>query len=265
MTLTEQIGNGCGVFEFEMAGPFFSQICEDFEQLTPVPLDALNLANVRETPGVYGLHHSGKMVYVGKADDSVRDRLNKHLRQLTGRLGITPTEVSFRCLHFAHTWDPFQPEAQMIERYKPAWNYTGFGPNDPGHNRDKTILKDNHWHVIYPLDCDYNCSLIPNGSYNIFDLLKRIAKDAPYWVRFQGNRPGKTAEEKLLFRAAQADFSSSSQVVVLDGNKTVKSLMSLCVQALPQPNEWQLTQLPSHILLYREKGEIYPRMNKLWP
>jgi len=42
-------------------------------------------------------------------------------------------------------------------------------------------------------------------------------------------------------------------------------LLLLAVSALPVPEEWQLTQLPSHLLLYKEQDAVYPRMIRLWP
>ena len=144
MTLVNRFSECCGLFEFDIATPLFDQLAADFELLTPDPLQPESLETVESRPGLYGLHHQGSLVYVGKADESARERLRKHRRQLEGRIGMTPEEVSFRCLHFAHTWDPFKPESHMIRKYSPSWNLRGFGPNDPGRMRDKTRLKDNH-------------------------------------------------------------------------------------------------------------------------
>lgn len=265
MGLTETFSQGCGLFEFDISTPLFEQMCSDFDDLTPVPLNETNLAGVGEKPGVYGLHHKGRLVYVGKADESARMRLRKHWGQLHGRIGIAPDEVSFRCLHFARTWDAFKPEAHMIERYQPSWNKRGFGPNDPGRRRDTTNLADDHWHVRYPLDPDYACSGVPAGQYDILELLRLVAKGAPYWVRFQGNREGRSAAERAQHEAAHADFGAASPIVVPRDGTSVRQLLELAVRGLPNPDAWQLTQLPSHILLYRESDATYPRMTRLWP
>jgi hypothetical protein len=152
VTLVDRFSDGCGFFEFDIATPLFEQLSSDFDLLAPLPLLDSNLCLVEERPGIYGLHHNGLIVYIGKADDSAKSRLQKHRRQLQGRIGIMPEEVGFRCLHFAHTWDAFKPESHMITRYSPSWNSRGFGPNDPGRRRDKTQLADNHWHVLYPVN-----------------------------------------------------------------------------------------------------------------
>lgn len=265
MTLVNRFSDGCGFFEFDIATPLFEQLSSDFDLLAPLPLLDSNLITVEERPGIYGLHHNGSLVYIGKADESAKTRLQKHRRQLQGRLGIIPDEVSFRCLHFAHTWDAFKPESYMITRYSPSWNSRGFGPNDPGRRRDKTQLANNHWHVLYPIDPDYRCPEIPSGSYDILELLRLICRHAPFWIRFQGNRNGDTDEERRLYEQAHTDFSASRVIIVPSDGMSVRSLLLLAVQALPAPNEWQLTLLPSHILLYRERGETYPRMQSLWP
>ena len=264
MALTDKFSDGCGLFEFDIATPLFEQMCVDFDLLAPVPLDESHLAEVAERPGVYGLHHRGELVYVGKADGSARTRLRKHRKQLHGRFGIAQEDVSFRCLHFAYTWDPFQPEAHMVEKYDPSWNNSGFGPNDPGRQRDRTNLKDTHWHVRFPLDPDFACPGIPAAQYDVLELLREVAKQAPYWVRFQGNRESRSDQERLLYEAAQADFAAAKIVTVPADDMSVRELLLLAIQALPNPEEWQLTQLPSHLLLYREKDAVYPRMTRLW-
>jgi len=265
VTLVDRFSDGCGLFEFDIATPLFQQLASDFDLLAPLRLHDLNLTSVEERPGIYGLQHNGLVVYIGKADDSAKSRLEKHRRQLQGRIGISPGEVSFRCLHFAHTWDAFKPESHMISLYSPSWNSRGFGPNDPGRRRDKTQLADTHWHVLYPVDPEYPCSEIPPGTYDVLELLRLVCRHTPYWIRFQGNRNGDTAEERRLYEQAHADFAASRIIVIQESGMSVRSLLLSAVQSLPAPNQWQLTLLPSHILLYREREEVYPKMRLLWP
>lgn len=265
MTLVTKFSDGCGFFEFDIASPLFQQLSSDFDLLSPVPLDESKLASVEEKPGIYGLHYNGEVVYIGKADDSAKSRLEKHYRQLQGRIGISPGDVSFRCLHFARTWDAFKPESHMISLSSPSWNSRGFGSNDPGRRRDKTRLADNHWHVLYPIDPDYRCAEIQSGSYDILELLRLVCRCAPYWIKFQGNRNGETDEERRSYELAHADFSTSEEIIIRDPGMSVRSLLLLAIHSLPTPDEWQLTLLPSHIFLYREKSEVYPRMQLLWP
>lgn len=69
MTLVDRFSDGCGLFEFDIATPLFQQLSSDFDLLEPVPLLEWNLSSVEERPGIYGLHHNGLVVYIGKADD----------------------------------------------------------------------------------------------------------------------------------------------------------------------------------------------------
>jgi hypothetical protein len=131
--------------------------------------------------------------------------------------------------------------------------------------RDKTRLKNDHWHVQYPINPDYRCEGILAGNYDVLELLRLVCKEAPFWVRFQGNRSGKTEEEQQLYEDAHRDFSASKPISVPAEMMSVKDLVCLAVQALPCPSEWQVTLLPSHLLVYKETHEIYPRMTVIWP
>lgn len=73
MTLVNRFSEGCGLFEFDIATPLFDQLAADFELLTPDPLPPSLLDAVDSRPGLYGLHHQGSLVYVGKADVSARE------------------------------------------------------------------------------------------------------------------------------------------------------------------------------------------------
>ena len=265
MALTAEYSLGCGLFEFDISTPLFEQMRLDFERLSPVTLNEAQLASVHENPGVYSLHYAGKLVYIGKADGDARTRLRKHRKQLLGRVGISPEDVTFRCLHFSFTWDPFKPESHMIKHYSPIWNSKGFGPNDPGRQRDTTKLADTHWHVRFPLNPEYPCSGVPSGQYDVLELLREVCRQSPFWIRFQGNREPRAGDDQFAYEAAQRDFGTATAVFVPEDHMTVKALLLLAIQALPNPDQWQLSQLPSHLLLYRETAKDYPRMTRLWP
>lgn len=99
----------------------------------------------------------------------------------------------------------------------------------------------------------------------MLELLRTVAKDAPYWIRFQGNREGRSADTRPEYETAHADFGAAKAILVPTDDMSVKDLLLLAAASLPDPNRWQLTQLPSHILLYREENARYPRMTRLWP
>lgn len=268
MALTAEPAPGTGGFEFDIATPLFEQIQTAFDAIAAVDISKQNLGSVEERAGVYGLLHIGRLVYVGKADANVAGRLSKHRRQISGRLGLSVDDIAFKCLYLALTWDPFKPEEYLIQHYntdqEPGWNGKGFGINDPGRNRDHTDLGDDHWHVRFPLDPNYPCPTIEAGEWPALDLLREVASAAPYWVRFQGNRPGPTGETRRQYEDAQQDYEATT-VVVSQSGASVQRLLLEVVRSMPNPNEWQLTQLPGHLLLYKERDETYPRMKRLWP
>jgi hypothetical protein len=145
------------------------------------------------------------------------------------------------------------------------WHSWSSSPKPARRQRDRTNLKDTHWHVRFPLDPDFACPGIPAAQYDVLELLREVVKQAPYWVRFQGNREPGGGRERLLYEAAVADFAAAKIVSVTADDMSVREPLLLATRALPNPGEWQLTQLPSHLLLYREKNADYPRMTRLWP
>lgn len=260
---------GASDFEFDIATPLFRQIQGAFADVEQADLSPLNVGSLEGRPAVYGLDHGGQLAYIGKADEDVRGRLGKHRRQLAGRVNVSPEDVRFRCVYLARTWDPFKPEGHLIRHYGtrdyPGWNGRGFGSNDPGRNRDHTDLGDAHWHVRFPLDPTWPCAEVEAGQHAVLDLLTEVKRSCPFWVRFQGFREGKGADSPQQYAEARADFAAAEQVDVPAGGMTAQDLLLLAVQSLPNPDEWQLTQLPSHLLLYKEQDGSYPRMTVLWP
>ena len=101
------------------------------------------------------------------------------------------------------------------------------------------------------------------------ELLRLVAKEAPFWVRFQGNRHPQRRDGAMgvqQYEEAHGDFHSCQPIMLKTSDNSVKDLMLLAIRALPNPEHWQLTQLPSHLLLYKEKNvNDYPRMKRLWP
>lgn len=263
-----QPASGAGEFEFDIATPLFRQIQAAFAEVDFAELSPLGLAALEGRPAVYGLEHGGQLVYVGKADEDVRSRLRKHRRLLMGRSNMVPDQVRFRCVYLARTWDPFKPEGYLIRHYRtrefPGWNGQGFGSNDPGRNRDHTDLGEGHWHVRFPLDPDWPCDEITAGRYEMLELLTAVKESCPFWVRFQGHRQGRGADSPQQHAEARTDFQAAAPVDVPARGMAAKDLLLLAVQALPRPDEWQLTQLPSHLLLYKERDASYPRMRVLW-
>lgn len=243
---------GSAEFEFDLAGPLFHQILKLLDTVRPVPLDDDHLDQVPLKPGVYVLHHRGVPVYVGKADESVAVRLNRHKVTLSGRRGLTLAEMTFRCVCFAATWNPLKPEEFLIQHYKTnaaeGWNGRGFGGNEPGVNRRGTRFNRDSFHLRFPLEEDWVCESVRAGSYMAFDLLRRVKFAVPFYFAFQGNRVTGSGEEKREAQEARRVYEAATITVPRDG-MTARELLILVASSLP--GEWQASITPSHMLLNR--------------
>lgn len=257
---------GAVEFEFDLATPLFEQIRVAFESVEPVPLDEEHLARIENRPGLYGLYLDDQIVYVGKADESVGTRLRKHRRTIAGRRNISTSRVKFKCVYLAITWDPFKPESALMEHYGTTrewgWNSKGFGSNDPGRRRDHTVLRENHWHRRYPLNPDWPCESVEAGTYNALDLLQRIAADVPFWFRFQGNQVSGSGRQREEAEEARWAYERTTVEVPRTG-MTARELLYIVASNLGEA--WQATITPSHMLLYKERGEMYPLAEVICP
>lgn len=243
---------GMADFEFDLETPLFQQIRQAFDAVAPVALDPANVRQIHERPGIYGLLLRGDLVYIGKADRSVRGRLLDHHWTLSGRLNLSVNDVSFKAVVFAETWNPFKPEAALVEEFgtnRTGWNGKGFGIHDPGRKRDHTDLGDDHFHVLYPLNHDLRSTIRPS-EYVAWELLEELKSTVPYFIRFDK-------------RAGPKRVLQHTNVSVPRQGMTVQEVLMLVAQALG--SDWQLTRTPSHFLLYRESGVSYPRATVLWP
>ena len=95
--------------------------------------------------GIYALYHHDVLVYVGKASKgttksqrSLRDRLGEHVAKLSGRHGLSISDINCRYLVFDSEWWVFAAEFALISHYKPEWNDSGFGSKTPGVGRPGT-------------------------------------------------------------------------------------------------------------------------------
>jgi len=258
--------SGFAEFEFDLEGPLFQQIRETMDSVAPVPLSEKELANIPQRPGVYLLFHNGQVVYVGKADDRIQDRLRDHSWTIRGRRGLSLDDMQFKCVCFDHTWNPFKPEAELIAHYGTkrggGWNGGGFGNHDPGIKRGTTKFKAGGFYSRYPLDDAWVCGSIGAGRYPALDLLKKVKDAVPFWFRFQGNRSGGEEEDRTRAEEARRDYDATVVEVPRDA-MTARELLVLIACSLP--GEWQATITPSHMLLYKEVSAVYPKMEVVWP
>ena len=247
-----------GDFDFDLAGALAEQLIAAFEDLDLGLLTTENLGEVPEEQGLYQLHFTGTLVYVGKADKSLRSRLADHLWKISGRRNIDVAQVQFRCLTVPNTWTPYAPESMLISAYTDqglcSWNGNGFGPHDPGRNREETNKAPEGFDALYPIREEWVCEGITAGDWNGRELLQALKAQLPYLLRYETTDPRR-------YRQGHPDYNDATITVPSTGMTAVELLRTIAQQLQPG---WQATRFPSHMILYKE-NRTYQYGTVIWP
>jgi hypothetical protein len=200
-----------------------------------------HLNQVPTEQGVYQLFRNGTLVYIGKADN-LRTRLSQHGKKISGRQNISVEEMGFKCLTVAPTWTPMALEDSLIKHYKTQagvceWNGNGFGPHDPGRERETTNKDTEGFDSQYPIRTDWPCMAIEAKTWNVRNLLTAMKKELPYLLRYD---------------TKNSDDYKHLELAVPTAGMNATELLTLITQALPG---WQSTRFPSHMILYKEHRE----------
>jgi len=239
-------------FRFSLPLAVTKQLVERLEQLTSSPLTVDTLAQLttfqaeNETAqGVYVIHQGGAAAYAGKAD-RLAERLGEHLWKLSGRQGIDLATVGFKALLLDENWSTSANEHLLINHFKAKgecrWNGSGFGPKDPGKNRDGG--EPNWFDNTYPVRDDYPIE-------NIVDVmtagavLVQIKEQVPYLFRF--DVPQEAAEMPLNLGGV---------------SRTARALALAIRNALGV--DWQLMLFKNGFTLYRQ-NKTYSHGMQLFP
>ncbi|BCJ58334.1 GIY-YIG nuclease family protein [Micromonospora endophytica] len=230
-------------FRLSITRALADQLETTLRPLEPAPLTLAYLSGVAGRPGVYTLYLNGQRVYVGKAATSLQERLTQHHRKLCGRTGIASDTVRFICAYVDEDLDAAAPEKLLIKRYREhdsiPWNTNGFGNNDPGRNRDKSVVKAAHFDALYPINLDYRILLGP-GSQRIGAILDEATRQLPYRLRFDKS----TGAQKIY---QSTSLTSPGQPI------SIRNLAPQLIAALPEG--WQLTALPGYLIMYQERQQ----------
>lgn len=196
------------LYNFDFLGTVSAQLFQEIQGTEASPLTKQNLADLRRgqnanhtSQGVYLLTHQGSPVYVGKADD-VADRLDQHRLKIVGRKGLDTSSVGYKAVLLDKSMGTAASENILISQFKTIqrgmWNGTGFGPKDPGKNRDKT--KASPFDLDYPIDFAYllnneaNAENPPHPSNliqnteTVASLFQKMKAQLPYVFRYDIER-----------------------------------------------------------------------------
>lgn len=245
-------------FKLSITKALGDQLLETLAATEETDLSATEILKLAPRPGVYELFYDNGMrlerIYVGKASKDLGTRLMKHFRKISGRRDISMSDMKFKCAYVDEDLDASAPEKMLINRYKAQeeipWNNNGFGNNDPGRNRDRSMVKANHFDALFPVDLDHVPTLIKvsfEEGMSVLELLQNIKRAFPFNLRFPN--------------PAKLDFVKKSELmdspVFLNGanpaDLTADEWLELTIQSLPEG--WQASILPGYVILYREVAE----------
>ena len=195
-------------------------------RLDPSSLAILKSYQTESTQGVYVLHYGGLPVYIGKAND-IHDRLSEHFIKLRGRMNIDLGLVGYKALYLDKSMSTAANETLLISFYASKythqmWNGGGFGPRDPGKNRDNT--RPGYFDRTYPIIKDYGITSV-GAVETVGSLFEKMKTELPFVFRYEALPPAlsqktidlsitpKTAIE--LFQAAMKLFPSGWQGAVI--------------------------------------------------
>jgi hypothetical protein len=243
-------------FEINIVSALAEQLTAAFEKLEPASLSEETLAQVPSEQGVYHLFRNGVLVYVGKAAN-LRSRLGQHRFKIRGRRNIEINEITFTCLTVHKNWTALAPESSLIGYYKRRagnlceWNGNGFGPHDPGRERETSNKPPEGFDSQFPIRDDWPCAGVVAVEWNIRELLMQIKSELPFLLRYE-------AVDKN-YRLGHPDYNNKTLAIAQAG-KPVSELLGLITQHIPG---WQSTQFPSHMILYKEDRN-YAHGTAIW-
>ena len=239
-----------GEFELDIPKVMRESLPQFFASRIAYPLLPANIQEIPESAqGAYCLFLNGQLVYVGKTDAEAgfRQRLTRHYFNIQHRKGLDPNCVSFKAVR-VFVFSTFDLETMLIKYYteemgaRPEWNASGFGSNDPGHNREDQDPA--RFDVCYPVDIDRELVGLPIGDQSVLTILTQLKNLLPYTFRFESDAPGRSGR-----RSGHADMRNS--MITLPGEPlTSRTIIQACLNAMGQ--EWQATVLPNRVIIYKE-------------
>lgn len=150
--------------------------------------------------------------------------------------------MAFSCLYVAEDFSALAPEQLLITHHKGMgdipWNNNGFGNKDPGRQRDSTVLKQNHFDVVFPIDLDRPIKGLLPGETTLQELLETIKAGLPYNFRY-----GKSAD----FKARSVHVPSAAM--------TADEVFQLVSAEIPA--KWQVAALMGYVIMYDDSPNDY--------
>jgi hypothetical protein len=239
-------------YTFDFLTTVSKQLVEKLDSL-PVTQLAANLdalaAFQQETgfvQGVYLVHEGALPKYLGKADN-VHDRLKQHLRKLSGRRNIVQAEVGYKALLLDKSMGTAANEEILIRLYEAEhdamWNGSGFGPKDPGKERDTTA--PSAFDRDHPIITDFAVTNVEDHE-TIRTLFVKMKRDLPYVFRYEVGAARNTAVDLTdLPRNAEALLRAAMRVLPLGWHSAILSYGMVVYNVAPKNYPAGVVVIPS--------------------
>ena len=245
-------------FEIDIVAALSDQLELAFEDLEVSPFSTDAIEQVEQEQGVYILFLNEDPVYVGKADSGgLRKRLQEHHHKISGRRNIDVSDMGFKCLYVHRNWTSLAPEKILIKHFKDAghgeWNGIGFGPHDPGRDRETTAKPPHGFDNRFPIRDDWPVGSVAAGEHNARELLMAMKTELPFLLRYQTANSNRWRDGDPAYNDVIVD-------VPADG-MPARDLLRVIAEAIPDA---QATVFVSHMILYIEERE-YPHGEVIWP
>lgn len=217
--------------------------------LTREAVDALP----ERAKGAYVLYEKGVPVYAGKTDTrhGFRSRLGRHFETVQSRRGLDPATLSFKAVRIM-VFSNFDVEAILIKELRRqnanalAWNFSGFGSNDPGHNREGQEPAD--FDKERPVDIDRPLPIIATGKIALLPFLIGLKDSLTYDFRYQTD-PAPSGRPSH-YKVGDRDQREAGDIELPDRPISMREALKLVLAALPEG--WRATVFPNRVILYRE-------------
>lgn len=243
---------GYNEFELDVEKVLREQLPPFFDDVQPATLTPENIQLLPpQAKGAYLLLHDGVEIYAGKTDarHGFRNRLERHHYSIQHRRGLDSERVSFKAIRI-WVFSALDVESLLINELKNrragalAWNFSGFGSNDPGRKREGQQPAD--FDLEYPIYVERPLPFMPAGDHTIHDVLQTLKNGLPYLLRYQtrGDRA----------RSGHDEYRDSNVRLPTPGMSALE-VMKAIVEAFPD-DSWQATIFPSRIILYKKKEDF---------
>jgi hypothetical protein len=233
-------------FDFDLAAAVTEQLIAAFDGLAVGPLIQSLINEIDTEQGVYQLYLGNRLMYAGKADDSLPKRLGEHRWNLSGRKNIDMGQLGFKGLIIHKNWATSVHESILIRHYREKgfceWNLTGIGNHDPGRNRENTVTPEEHFDTMYPIKEDFVPDGIDARDWNARELLIQMKDALPFIFRYEATH----------YRTGSPKYNERTVTIPRTG-MNITELLTQIVNSFP--DGWQATFFPGRVIMYEESGE----------